>query len=86
MPRRTIELDGEVWEVLPTGRVTQYGKDEFGLRFRPRGGGEVRIVRYTPMGSRHPDTALAEMPDYQLRKLLLASQPGWTAPETGYSR
>ncbi|MDH5284447.1 MAG: hypothetical protein OEW80_11270 [Gemmatimonadota bacterium] len=85
MPRM-IEVDGALWEVSTTGRVTQYQRDEFGLRFRRRGGDEVRIVRYAPTSSRHVDAALAEMPDYQLRELFGFSQPGRTAPETGYLR
>lgn len=86
MPVRTIEIDGQVWEVAPTGRVTQYQRDEFGLSFRLPGGGAVRVVRYAPTGSRHAETALAEMPEYELRELFARSQPGWTAPETGYAR
>jgi hypothetical protein len=86
MPRRTIEVDGQVWEVTTTGRVTQYQRDEFGLKFRRRGSDEVRIVRYAPTSSRHVDTSLAEMPEYQLRELFVCSQPGWTAPEAGYAR
>jgi hypothetical protein len=86
MPRRTIEVDGDVWEVSTTGRITQYQRDEFGLRFRRRGDDEVRIVRYAPTASRHVEAALAEMPDHQLRELFAISRPGWTAPETGYAR
>ncbi len=47
MTRRTIVVDSEIWKVYPTGRITVYGKDEFGLLFelgtgperkrRPRG-------------------------------------------------
>jgi|AP12_2_1047962.scaffolds.fasta_scaffold64232_2 hypothetical protein len=85
MPGRTIEVDGQVWEVAATGRVTQYQRDEFGLKFRRRGDGQVRIVRYTPTSSRHVDAALAEMPGYLLRELFGHSQPGRTAPETGYA-
>jgi len=85
MPRRTIEVDGQMWEISATGRVTQYQRDEFGLLFRRHGDGQVRIVRYTPTSSRHVDTALVEMPEYLLRELFGHSQPGRTAPETGYA-
>ena len=85
MPRRTIEVEGQVWEASTTGRVTQYHRDEFGLQFRRREDGQVRVVRYAPTSSRHVDTALAEMPEYLLRELFGHSQPGRTAPETGYA-
>jgi hypothetical protein len=88
MPQRTIAIDDAEWEVAPTGRVTQYSRDEFGLIFRRRGGdpSEARIVRYAPLGSRAPENALAELSEYQLRELWSRSQPAWTAPETGYRR
>ena len=34
MARRTIVADGEAWEVYPSGRVTVYGRDQFGLMFQ----------------------------------------------------
>jgi hypothetical protein len=88
MPPRTIEVDGQRWEVAPTGRVTQYTRDEFGLIFTRANGPrrEERVVRYSPTGTRCPEDALAEMPEYQLRQLLTRSQPSWTAAETGYRR
>jgi len=88
MPRRIIEVDGASWEVAVSGRVTQYVKDEFGLIFS-RGAGanrELRVVRYTPLGVKSPELALARLSDYELRDLLAHSQPAWTAPETGYRR
>src|SRR5437016_9711979 len=33
MTLRTIVVDSEIWKVYPTGRITVYGKDEFGLLF-----------------------------------------------------
>lgn len=88
MPRRTIEADGQVWDVSPTGRVTQYVRDEFGVLFRRRGGAasEARVSRFSPLGARNPEDALATLPDHQLRELFQRSQPAWTAPETGYLR
>jgi hypothetical protein len=88
MPRRTIEADGQTWDVSPTGRVTQYARDEFGVMFRRRGGGaaEVRVSRFSPLGARNPEDALAELSQASLQELFVYSQPSWTAPETGYVR
>jgi hypothetical protein len=87
MAPRTIQVDGDTWEIAPSGSVTQYTRDEFGLAFRRRGANpEVRIVRYSPLGSRSPEDSLAELSDYQLTELFQRSQPSWTAPETGYAR
>ncbi|NOT06648.1 MAG: hypothetical protein HOP28_00420 [Gemmatimonadales bacterium] len=88
MPGRIVEFNGERWEVGPTGRVTQYGKDEFALRFvrlapPPR---EERIVRYSPQLSKGREAALAQLTDRELIALLHVSQPTWTTAETGYRR
>jgi hypothetical protein len=88
MPRRIIESNGQQWEVAPSGRVTQYNRDEFGLIFT-RGTGADRVqraVRYSPLMARSPELAFEELSDLQLRDLLERSQPSWTAPETGYRR
>jgi hypothetical protein len=87
MARRTITMGGDEWTVTPTGRVTQYTRDEFGLLFT-RGQGpnrERRVIRYSPMGPRSPEQALVELSDEQLRSYFTMSQPAWTSPETGYS-
>lgn len=86
MPARQLDLDGTTWEVAPSGRVTQYARDEFGVMFRRRDGAEVRVSRYSPLGSRHSEDSLAELSDRELRELFIRSQPAWTSPETGYSR
>ena len=88
MPQRIIHIDGEVWEVAPTGRATNYNRDELGLLFTKRSGPEreQRVVRYSPLGSRIPEASLAELSDHQLVELWRRSQPSWTAPETGYRR
>lgn len=88
MARRTIEAAGERWEVYPSGRVTVYDRDEFGLVFeKGTGPGRVRrVTRYSPMGARRWDAALAELADTQLLELFHQSQPAWTSPETGYGR
>jgi hypothetical protein len=86
--RRTITVDGERWAVYPSGRSTVYGKDEFGLLFELGTGPERRrrFSRYSPVGSRSPDAALAELSERQLADLFRQSQPAWTAPENGYAR
>ena len=33
MPSRTIQAAGKSWLVYPSGRVTQYDRDEFGIVF-----------------------------------------------------
>lgn len=87
MPARVIQVDGDTWEVSPTGRVTQYHRDEFSIQFRLLGGPPVvRVVRYAPIGSRSPEDSLAELSNDRLRELFERSQPSWTAPETEYRR
>jgi hypothetical protein len=86
VPRRTVTIDGETWEVLPVGRVTVYGKDQFSLLFQSGTGPERkrRFTRYSPVGSRSPEAALRELGDRQLLDLFRQSQPAWTAPEGAY--
>lgn len=86
MARRTIVVDGETWEVSPSGRVTVYGRDEFGLVFQLGTGPQRkrRVTRYAPVGHRSPDRALAELTERQLHELFRQSQPAWTSPEVAY--
>jgi hypothetical protein len=88
MAKRTIDIDGERWEVAPSGRVTQYTRDEFGLIFTKGTGPdrEQRVIRYSPLGSRQPEDSLNELTDRQLRDFWGHSQPSWTAPEAEYRR
>lgn len=88
MARRTVELDGERWEVYPSGRVTVYGRDEFGLIFQKGDGPErvIRVTRYSPLGARRWDAALSQLSDRELETLFRQSQPAWTSPEAGYGR
>jgi hypothetical protein len=83
MAHRRVEVDGEWWEVLPSGRVTVYERDEFGLAFQKGTGPEQvrRYVRYSPLGSRHREASLAELSDAELTELLRQSQPEWTSPD-----
>jgi hypothetical protein len=86
MARRTIVVDGNTWKVDAAGRVTVYGKDEFGLVFELGTGPERkrRVTRYSPLGSRSPDAALSELSERQLLDLFRQSQPAWTSPEGAY--
>jgi hypothetical protein len=89
MPTRSITIDGQSWSVQPSGMVTQYEHDEFGLLFI-RGadagtGREVRVTRYSPQGSRSRAQSLAELTDAELRRLFEYSQPSATSPEAGYT-
>jgi hypothetical protein len=86
MTRRTIVVDGWIWKVYPTGRITVYGKDEFGLLFELGTGPERkrRFTRYSPLGSKSTDASLAELTERQLLEFFHQSQPAWTSPEGGY--
>ncbi len=88
MARRTIEIDGERWHVYPSGRVTQYERDEFGIVFeRGTGPDRVRRVsRYSPLGSRRWDLALTQLSDARLEEFFRQSQPAATSPEASYGR
>ena len=86
MPTRALAIDGSTWHVVPSGRVTQYDRDEFSLLFVKHDGGdrEVRVTRYSPQGSRSREQSLAELSDADLRRLFSQSQPSETSPEAGY--
>lgn len=86
MARRRITVDGEIWEVNPSGCVTVYGKDEFGIVFHQGTGPHRRrrFTRFAPVGARSIDAALRELPDQRLAELFHQSQPAWTAPEGAY--
>jgi hypothetical protein len=88
MPARSLEVDGQKWQVSPSGYITQYTQDEFGLLFsRDAGNGrEVRVTRYSPLGTRSREQAFAELSESQLRELFDQSQPSFTSPEAGYAR
>ena len=83
---RTISHDGVVWAVAPSGFITQYVGDEFGLVFtriddaRP----EVRFTRYSPAGTRSREASFETLTDVTLRRLLGTSQTSARAPEGGY--
>lgn len=86
-PRPSIVVDGQRWEVYPSGRITVYGRDQFGLIFEHGTGPQRRrrVTRYSPVGHRSPDRALAELSERELLALFRQSQPAWTAPEAAYA-
>lgn len=87
MPTRSIDINGRTWRVFPSGRVTQYDHDEFGLIFVAGEGKDrtVRISRYTPTGVRSRERSLADLAETDLRWLFEHSQPSETSPEADYS-
>jgi hypothetical protein len=87
MPSRRITASGRTWNVYPSGFVTPNEHDEFGLIFIAGEGAEreMRVTRYSPVGTRSREQSLAEMSDAQLAELLSQSQPSFTSPEAGYA-
>jgi len=87
MPTRTLTLDGRAWRVMPSGKITQYDRDEFALLFVAGADEhrEVRVTRYSPQGTRSRELALAEMSDADLARLFAQSQPSEMSPEAGYA-
>jgi len=86
MARRVLVVDGQRWEVTPSGRITVYGQDQYGLSFVLGTGPDRkrRFTRYTPTGVRRTDASLSELSEGQLLELFRQSQPAWTAPESAY--
>ena len=86
MARRRIVVEGESWEIVLSGRVTVYGRDQVGIVFQQGTGPDRkrRFTRFAPVGSRGADAALAELSDARLADLLRTSQPAWTTPEAAY--
>jgi hypothetical protein len=88
MPARALDVGGQRWEVYPSGYITVYTQDEYGLLFT-RGAGndrEVRATRYSPQGTRSREQAFAELSEARLKELFDQSQPSFTSPEAGYER
>lgn len=88
MPRRITDGAGSVWEVMPSGRRTQYGSDEVSLEFvrvgdAPR---EQRFARFAPRGAKAAEMALEDATDAALIRLLAETQPAWTSPDGSYGR
>lgn len=87
MAIRRVQIEGREWKVYPSGYVTQYDADEFGLIFISGSGDnkEVRLTRYSPTGVKSREESLAMLSDDELRGLFAMSQPSSTAPEAGYA-
>jgi hypothetical protein len=88
MPDRKITVEGKEWSVFPSGFITQYDQDEFGLFFAHGTGAErvVRVTRYSPQGARSREASFAELSEDRLRSLFKESQPSFTSPEAGYRK
>jgi hypothetical protein len=88
MPTRSLTIDGRAWRVFPSGYVTPYEHDEFGLMFVAGTGDqrEIRVTRYSPVGARSRETSLNELSDADLLRLFSQSQPSQTSPEAGYAQ
>lgn len=87
MPIRTITAGGKEWRVFISGRITEYERDEFALAFVAGTDASriVRVVRYSPTGTRSREASLAEMSDRDLERLFHLSQSSGTSPEANYS-
>lgn len=87
MASRSIVVDSDRWDVYPSGRVTVYARDQFGLIFEHGTGAQRRrrVTHYSPLGARSPERALAELSERELLELFRQSQPAWTAPEVDYA-
>ncbi len=83
---RTISHAGVQWAAAPSGFITQYVGDEFGVVFTRLDAAhdEVRFSRYSPGSLRSREAAFDALSDAALRRLLLTSQPSVRAPEGGY--
>ncbi len=85
---RTVTVDGRTWSVVPTGFVTHFARDEFGLLFATGDGEarEYRVARFSPMGvgERQREPAFQALSDADLVRLLRQSQPTDRSPEGGY--
>lgn len=88
MSQRTLVVDGQRWEVSPSGRSSVYGQDQYSLVFQLGTGPDRkrRFTRYMPTGARRTDASLGELSDSQLLGLFHQSQPAWTAPESAYGK
>lgn len=87
MPTRRLDIDGRRWQVYPSGYVTQYDADEFGLIFvhGVADEREMRLCRYSPGGTKSREQSLAELTDADLHRLFETSQPSVNSPEAGYA-
>jgi hypothetical protein len=89
MPARRITIEGREWQVFPSGFLTQYVADEFGLIFVHGHGSarDVRVTRYSPVGETGAsarEASLAALDDAALESYFRMSQSGERSPEAGY--
>ena len=86
MTTRTIVRDGIRWAVAPSGFVTQYLGDEFGVVFTRVDGAvaDVRFSRYSPGSARSREASFDALSEATLLRLFLTSQSSIRAPEGGY--
>jgi hypothetical protein len=83
---RTISVDGQQWAVAPSGFVTQYVGDEFGIVFTrvDAAAPTVRFSRYSPGSVRAREASFEALTDASLIRLFLTSQASERSPEGGY--
>lgn len=83
---RIVSHDGMRWAVAPSGFVTQYVGDEFGIVFTRLDvdAAEVRFSRYSPGAVRSREASFDALTDAALLQLFLTSQASIRSPEGGY--
>lgn len=83
---RVVEQNGLRWAAAPSGFITQFVGDEFGVVFSRVDADmvDVRFSRYSPQGVRSREASFEQLSDATLRRLLQQSQPSVRAPEGGY--
>ena len=68
MPTRTLAADGKTWLVFPSGRVTQYDRDEFGLIFVSGTGADARSARHALFAGRRRARASSSLVELTRRR------------------
>jgi hypothetical protein len=81
---RVIVDEGVRWSVMPSGFLTQYVGDEFGLVFTRADGDAVRFTRYSPGSVRSREASFEALTDAALLRLFRTSQASERSPEGGY--
>lgn len=85
---RVITVDGTPWTAFPSGFVTHFARDEFGVLFVQGDGPgrRSRIARFSPMGTpfRSREAAFQALSDRDLLRLFRQSQASERSPEGGY--
>jgi hypothetical protein len=83
---RSVVHNGVRWTAAPSGFVSQFVGDEFGIVFERTDDNrrEVRFSRYSPGSVRSREASFSTLTDAALLQLLLTSQPSARSPEGGY--